>query len=134
MVHLCIGCEVGVVLKQVMPLFFNIQLCQIVRIGPVNNVKEFLCMESDFVWVFTGLRSGGKAYYAFDVSSPDAPSLKWRLNSLTTGFGELGLTWSVPEVALVPGISDPVLIFAGGYDVNKSLLGFIYRTLSVESL
>lgn len=41
----------------------------------------------------------------------------------TTGFGELGLTWSVPEVAFVPGVSDPVLIFAGGYDVNKSVLG-----------
>ena len=29
----------------------------------------------------------------------------------------------MPEVAFVPGVSDPVLIFAGGYDVNKSVLG-----------
>ncbi len=79
--------------------------------------------ENDSVWVFTGLRSGGKAYYAFDISSPDTPELKWHLNSQTTGFGELGLTWSVPEVAFVPGVTTPVLIFAGGYDTNKSVEG-----------
>ncbi|MBL0527702.1 hypothetical protein JD474_01045 [Aeromonas caviae] len=102
---------------------YGVDSSPVALIKDANRNGVLKSSESDFVWVFTGLRSGGKAYYAFNVSSPDAPSLKWRLNSLTTGFGELGLTWSVPEVALVPGISDPVLIFAGGYDVNKSLLG-----------
>lgn len=102
---------------------YGVDSSPVALIKDANRNGVLKSSESDFVWVFTGLRSGGKAYYAFNVSSPDTPTLKWRLNSLTTGFGELGLTWSVPEVAFVPGVSDPVLIFAGGYDVNKSVLG-----------
>ncbi|MGS4932507.1 pilus assembly protein [Aeromonas sp. 25-281] len=85
-----------------------------------NGVLKYA--EGDSVLVFTGLRSGGRAYYAFDISSPDTPKPKWSLNNQTAGFGELGLTWSVPEVAFVPGVDDPVLIFAGGYDKNKDAL------------
>lgn len=102
---------------------YGVDSSPVALIKDANRNGVLKSSESDFVWVFTGLRSGGKAYYTFNVSSPDTPTLKWRLNSLTTGFGELGLTWSVPEVAFVPGVSDPVLIFAGGYDVNKSVLG-----------
>lgn len=102
---------------------YGVDSSPVALIKDANRNGVLKSSESDFVWVFTGLRSGGKAYYAFNVSSPDTPTLKWRLNSLTTGFGELGLTWSVPEVAFMPGVSDPVLIFAGGYDVNKSVLG-----------
>ncbi|MFM5026252.1 pilus assembly protein [Aeromonas caviae] len=85
-----------------------------------NGVLKYA--DDDSVLVFTGLRSGGRAYYAFDISKPDAPELKWFLNNQMTGFDELGLTWSVPEVAFVPGVDDPVLIFAGGYDKNKDAL------------
>ncbi|MFM4719422.1 pilus assembly protein [Aeromonas bivalvium] len=97
--------------------------------SPVALIKDsngngvLKATETDFVWVFTGLRNGGKAYYAFDISNPDSPHLKWSLDEQKTGFAGLGLTWSVPEVAFVPGVSDPVLVFAGGYDANKNELG-----------
>lgn len=102
---------------------YGVDSSPVALIKDANRNGVLKSSENDFVWVFTGLRSGGKAYYAFDISSPGSPTLKWHLNSQATGFGELGLTWSVPEVAFVPGVTTPVLIFAGGYDVNKSAQG-----------
>nr|WP_270805879.1 PilC/PilY family type IV pilus protein [Aeromonas sp. QDB62] len=88
--------------------------------------------QGDKVWLFTGLRGGGKAYYALNISNPDSPSLMWRLDKNSAGFGRLGETWSIPEVAFIPGYYSetagkknykPVLIFSGGYDQSKSYLG-----------
>ncbi|ATL94838.1 hypothetical protein CK911_19990 [Aeromonas sp. CU5] len=88
--------------------------------------------QGDKVWLFTGLRGGGQAYYALNISNPDSPSLMWRLDKNSAGFGKLGETWSIPEVAFIPGYSTvvngkniykPVLIFSGGYDQAKSYLG-----------
>ena len=89
--------------------------------------------QGDKVWLFTGLRGGGKAYYALNISNPDFPSLMWRLDKNSAGFGKLGETWSIPEVAFIPGhhitdasgkiIYKPVLILSGGYAQAKSYLG-----------
>ncbi|MCO5341987.1 PilC/PilY family type IV pilus protein [Aeromonas veronii] len=89
--------------------------------------------QGDKVWLFTGLRGGGKAYYALNISNPDSPSLMWKLDKNSSGFGKLGETWSIPEVAFIPGhhitdasgkmIYKPVLIFSGGYAQAKSSLG-----------
>ncbi|UBR45043.1 pilus assembly protein [Aeromonas veronii] len=89
--------------------------------------------QGDKVWLFTGLRGGGKAYYALNISNPDSPSLMWRLDKNSAGFGKLGETWSIPEVAFIPGhhitdasgkiIYKPVLILSGGYAQAKSYLG-----------
>lgn len=78
----------------------------------------------DKLYVFFGLRRGGKAYYALDVSNPDAPAFLWKIDKSSTGMGELGQSWSVPVVSYIPGYSTggvpkPVLIFGGGYDVLK---------------
>ena len=72
-------------------------------------------------WIFFGVRRGGKIYYALDVTSPDSPSLMWRIDSTTPGFELLGQTWSEPTIRYVPGTgsSTPVMIVAGGYDTNK---------------
>ena len=92
-------------------------------IKDANQNGVIKASEGDYVWMFVGLRSGGKNYYAFDVTNPDAPTLKWSITPDSSGFSQLGQTWSVPEVAFVPGVTDPVVIFAGGYDLNKSTLG-----------
>jgi type IV pilus assembly protein PilY1 len=79
----------------------------------------------DKVYVYFGLRRGGKSYYALDVSDPDEPKILWKINKNDAGgaFAELGETWSTPRVAsmLVDGSDTPtpVLIFGGGYDNNK---------------
>lgn len=77
----------------------------------------------DKVYVFFGLRRGGKSYYGLDISDPDVPKILWKITQGDPGFAELGQTWSTPRVArmLVDGtnVPVPVVIFGGGYDVDK---------------
>ncbi|WP_435627123.1 pilus assembly protein [Candidatus Ferrigenium straubiae] len=96
--------------------------------------------QSGSVWLYTGMRRGGRAIYAFDVSTPMAPTLKWRKGCFTndtandtscsTGWSGIGQTWSKPTIAYLDGYNfpagyavtalqnkpKPVLIFGGGYD------------------
>ncbi|MEP1471488.1 MAG: PilC/PilY family type IV pilus protein [Halieaceae bacterium] len=79
----------------------------------------------DKVFVYYGLRRGGNAYYAMDVSNPDAaPKLMWKISN-TGDFSELGMTWSAPRVAIVNynGTRSPVLIFGGGYNGGWNAAG-----------
>jgi type IV pilus assembly protein PilY1 len=74
-----------------------------------------------------GVDENGKGViYALDVSQPDDPKFMWKIIGGTTGFEELGQTWSTPKVAFVKGYQDlvtgkprPVVIFGGGYDTNQ---------------
>jgi type IV pilus assembly protein PilY1 len=71
----------------------------------------------DKVWIYVGMRRGGKAYYAFDASNPAvAPTMKWKIEK-SGDFAELGMTFSTPRVTTLKYNGDlvPVLIFAGGY-------------------
>ena len=74
----------------------------------------------DKVYLYVGMRRGGKAYYALDVTNPEMPRLMWSIDD-TGDFGELGYTFSTPRVGLVKtgGGSVPALMFGGGYDMNK---------------
>jgi type IV pilus assembly protein PilY1 len=72
----------------------------------------------DTVWIYTGMRRGGKTYYAFDASNPAAaPTIKWKIGK-SGDFAELGMTFSTPRVTTLKynGSLVQVLIFAGGYD------------------
>jgi len=78
----------------------------------------------DKLYIFFGLRRGGKAFYALDVSNPDSPAFLWKIDKGSSGFEELGQSWSVPAVTYVPGyassgVPKPVLIFGAGYDTAK---------------
>ncbi len=77
--------------------------------------------DGDKVYVYIGLRRGGREYYALDASDPDDPHMLWRITSDDTGFSELGLTFSTPQVGhmSIDSTLTPVLVFAGGYDANK---------------
>jgi Tfp pilus tip-associated adhesin PilY1 len=89
------------------------------------------------IWVFPAMRRGGRMLYAFDVTNPNAPLMRWRLGCTNpsmsdtascinaTGvasaeFEQMGQTWSTPTVALIKGYSAdpnrPVVIIGGGYD------------------
>jgi type IV pilus assembly protein PilY1 len=77
------------------------------------------------IWIFASMRRGGRMLYAFDVTDPDAPKLKWKVGGpnmsddtgCTTGFANMGQTWSLPSVAFLKGYSTttPVIIVGGGY-------------------
>ncbi len=96
---------------------------------PVSLVKDHNAngtietAEGDAVYLFFGLRRGGKSYYALDASNPSGiPSYIGMLTKSTGGhFDELGYTFSTPKVVKIryDGIDRDVLIFAGGYDTNK---------------
>ncbi len=76
---------------------------------------------SEHVWLYFGLRRGGHSYYAMDVTNIDRPILKWVINNDTSGFSELGQTWSMPYIAnvLVDGTKTPAVIFTGGNDIDQ---------------
>ena len=74
----------------------------------------------DKVWLFFGLRRGGSSYYALDITNPDAPKFMWHIDSNTTGFGEMGQSWSKPVITFLKERGDkPVLVFGAGYSTNK---------------
>jgi Tfp pilus tip-associated adhesin PilY1 len=76
------------------------------------------------VILFFGLRRGGSAYYALDVSDPEAaPKVLWRIDPSMTGFSQLAQTWSTPVLTQLRYGGNPadeklkpVLIFGGGYN------------------
>ena len=80
-------------------------------------------------YLYFGLRRGGSSYYALDISSPDSPVFKWKIDASTSGFEELGQSWGRPVITKIPGYVDgdgkakPVLIISGGYDSNKDTIG-----------
>jgi len=85
----------------------------------------------DQVIVTFGLRRGGRAQYALDVTDLASPKFLWKATAsaggqLCTGacsseplYAELGQTWSTPVVGRVAGSVNPVVIFGGGYDPNQ---------------
>lgn len=72
-----------------------------------------------------GMRRGGNSYYALDITDPDSPEFIWKIDSGTSGFGELAQTWSMPSVGTFSyqaggtATVNPGLVFGGGYDTNK---------------
>ncbi len=78
---------------------------------------------SDEVYVYSGMRRGGKSYYAIDASDySQTPSLLWKISKTSGGnFDELGYTFSTPKVVKVryENTYRDVLIFGGGFDLIK---------------
>ncbi len=72
-------------------------------------------------FLYTGMRRGGDKYYAFDVSDKSNPKLAWVIEAGTTGFEELGQTWSkmTPARIRFNGEERDVLIFGAGYHDNQ---------------
>jgi type IV pilus assembly protein PilY1 len=83
-------------------------------LSPVAYTETDSSGKIDKAWLYLGMRRGGASYYALDISTPDTPIYKWMINSTTSGFEDLGQTWSEPVTTFVPGVDDPVLIFGGG--------------------
>lgn len=66
-------------------------------------------------WIFPTMRRGGSHVYAFNVSTPATPTLKWKRGPAE--LDNIGQTWSEPKVVKVAGYTtNPVIIMGGGYD------------------
>ncbi|WP_162136912.1 PilC/PilY family type IV pilus protein [Alcanivorax hongdengensis] len=75
------------------------------------------------VYLYGGMRRGGRDYYALDVTNPDGtPNLLWHITGGVGDFARLGQTWSTPTLTQIPLGDDatptPVLVFGGGYSPN----------------
>jgi type IV pilus assembly protein PilY1 len=91
-----------------------------------NHDGSIVASDGDRVFLYVGMRRGGKAYYAFDVTNPESPRLMWTIDK-SGDFAELGYTFSNPRVGLVETPSGPraAVMFAGGYDMNKDKRGSV---------
>jgi type IV pilus assembly protein PilY1 len=96
--------------------------------GPISAIQANV---SD-VWLNTAMRRGGRAVYSFNVpvSNPANIALKWKKgcpNNFTTlgtvsdvdcstGFEDIGQTWSAAKPITAAGYTGNLLIMGGGYD------------------
>lgn len=81
----------------------------------------------DVKYLIFGLRRGGNRYIALDITNPYEPKWLWEISPSTSGFGELGQTWSTPQIGKIKYGSDSswsekwVFFIGGGYDENQDL-------------
>lgn len=76
---------------------------------------------ADKVYVYGGLRQGGKGLYGLDVSSLNSPKMLFSIDTSTDGYQALGKVWSEPvsgriRVGTGKNSIKDVIIFGGGYD------------------
>jgi Tfp pilus tip-associated adhesin PilY1 len=95
-----------------------------------GSIGVYQNLDSSKVWIYPTMRRGGRMIYGVDVSTPSAPTLKWKKGcpNLTddtnciSGFSDIGQTWSMPNVAAlkiggtVGEAATPILAVGGGYD------------------
>jgi type IV pilus assembly protein PilY1 len=70
-------------------------------------------------FIYPTMRRGGQSVYAFNVTNPNSPAFKWRIEGgVTSGFSSLAQTWSMPKAVVFKSDSAqaPMLIMGGGYD------------------
>jgi len=76
---------------------------------------------SDSVYIYSGMRRGGRSYYALDVTDRASPSMLWTISGGSGDFAELGQTWADPvkhRVRIGDSVKD-VLFLSGGYDPRQ---------------
>jgi type IV pilus assembly protein PilY1 len=100
--------------------------------GPITAYEGDIGASTDQKYIFVGMRRGGRALYAFNVTDPDDPDLLWKrgcdssscsANSGSNSWSDIGQTWSPANVANATGHTNPVLIMGGGYDACEDFDG-----------
>jgi type IV pilus assembly protein PilY1 len=116
-------------------------------IKDINNDGIIDPAAGDTIYMYIGMRRGGRNIYAFDItptstkmtsqSDTVTPKLMWVIEGGSGSYTKLGQTWSRPTVARIryacvssaecnddnPNTDDTksrsVLLFGGGYDTNQ---------------
>jgi Tfp pilus tip-associated adhesin PilY1 len=96
-----------------------------------GSIGVYQNSDSSKVWIYPTMRRGGRMVYALDVTTPSAPTLKWKVgcpnltndaNCTSSNFSPIGQTWSTPNVATlkIGGTAGetpvPIVAVGGGYD------------------
>ena len=82
--------------------------------------------DGDRVYLYFGLRRGGRTFYALDITDPTTPKILWRISNADADFTSLGYSFAQPRIGNVNldldsdgKKSDPVVFLTGGYSLNK---------------
>ena len=78
--------------------------------------------DGDHVYLYFGMRRGGKSLYALDITDKNAPSLLWAIEGGSNDYKDLGQTWSKPaktQIMINETELRDVLVFGGGFDTNQ---------------
>ena len=78
----------------------------------------------EHVYIYFGMRRGGRYLYSMDVTNRNSPTLRWVIEGGTGDYAEMGQTWSAPNVEKIKmnGVDKTVLIFGAGYDIGQDTL------------
>ncbi len=93
----------------------------------VNGDRLVDTSKGDHVYIYGGMRRGGKNIYALDVSNvrrdvsgvaARAPKSLWTIQGGTAPYANIGQTWSDPQSRQIlwNGLPRQVVFFGGGYD------------------
>ena len=92
----------------------------------VNNDTKLVASDGDKVYLYLSTHRGGRFIYAIDASDPVNPKFLWKATATqlcnssgctaTTAYAEIGQTWSTVQIVKIKGNTNPVAIFAAGYD------------------
>jgi type IV pilus assembly protein PilY1 len=76
---------------------------------------------NDHVYLYAGMRRGGRSYYALDVTDRTNPEYMWKITGGTGDYTELAESWSIPVRSKVNinGTDYEVIVIGGGYDNNQ---------------
>ena len=82
--------------------------------------------DEDFVYLYGGMRRGGRHFYGFDVTDPERPRILFDISpNSASKLSHLGQVWAKPTLAWVrlPNHTQPVavLLVGGGYDTSYDL-------------
>lgn len=84
----------------------------------VNGTVQSTGGVNEAVYLYLGMRRGGRNYYSLDVTQRSNPKLRWTIYGGSGDYAELGQSWSRAVVTKIKfnGALRDVLIFSGGYD------------------
>jgi type IV pilus assembly protein PilY1 len=90
---------------------------------------------TDHVYLYVGMRRGGKNIYSVDVTNSSNPTLRWVIKGGVGDYAELGETWSAVNVEKIKDGSTEktVLIFGGGHDINQDT-ALVRNSSTVDSV
>jgi type IV pilus assembly protein PilY1 len=85
----------------------------------VYNANGSIQSVTQAILIF-GERRGGNTYTALDVTSQSTPKFLWSISPSTTGYSELGQSWSTPILGQIKngGGTKWVAFIGGGYDAT----------------
>jgi len=82
----------------------------------IDDGNDGVISSVDKAYIYLTARRGGELLYALDVTVPESPKMLWKKTNASSGYGELGQTWSSPKLVTVKAHANPVIIMGGGYD------------------